>query len=167
MPSPQPSRWLLALMLCTACQGPEPAGLSSLAQVKLVLPPAPAPADGLVSTRTGASTPTGSSGAPQSPSQGVPIASRGGSGGGSGGSGGGLQTPPTAYLRGPNGETIPVSDSEAIALPLGLNGQWSLFLPGDVPSTIEVPSGNVTLHPSSILGSPLPSAFATISGTLA
>ena len=74
---------------------------------------------------------------------------------------------PADYLRGPQGQVLPVAPSDAIALPPGLSGDWSLFVSGMVPSSIELPgSGQVIAHPLSVAGSPIPQQQSVIQGVV-
>ena len=72
--------------------------------------------------------------------------------------------PNAPRLRLSDGREIALSGGDAVALPAGVSGLVSLFAPGRVPSTLEVPAGLAALHPSAIAPAPEPTGLAVLEG---
>lgn len=72
--------------------------------------------------------------------------------------------PSAPRLRLADGRELVLTGDDAVALPAGLTGLVSLFVPGRVPSTIEVPTGLTALHPQVIAQAPAPAGLAEIEG---
>lgn len=127
-----------------------------------------------------AAVPVLDAGAPPSPPAGgsyasaatpapAPTPASGSGGGGAPASPGDPARPSGSFLVLSDGRIVPVPEGGTVDLPAGTTGEVSLFMPGRVPSTLELaaPGPLPALHPlaDSIPGEPL--TTADISGALA
>jgi hypothetical protein len=72
--------------------------------------------------------------------------------------------PDAPRLRLADGRELVLTGGDSVALPAGVTGLVSLFVPGRVPATIEVPTGLTALHPQAIAHAPAPAGLAEIAG---
>jgi hypothetical protein len=72
--------------------------------------------------------------------------------------------PDAPRLRLADGRELVLTGGDSVALPAGVTGLVSLFVPGRVPATIEVPAGLTALHPQAIAHAPAPTGLAEIAG---
>lgn len=145
--------WLiLSLCLASGCRGPAAPMLVTVADVPV--------------ERAGAIAPTAHAPASsQAPASGTapgvtPAAAPSTLPPGAGGGGVSAPSAPSeVYLNpSPGADTVPV--------PAGAVGQASLFMPGMVPSSIQLPGGALTLHPLADGASATPTGTATVTGTV-
>jgi hypothetical protein len=159
----------LAALALTACApmgaGPMAAGPASGVAFHLdMIGPDPAPVLAPAAHAT-----THGTDSPEAAVMGASIAPAAPSAPASGGSGGGSVSAPVAdadapRLRLADGRELVLTGGDAVALPAGITGLVSLFVPGRVPSTIEVSAGVTALHPQAIAHAPAPTGLAELEG---
>jgi hypothetical protein len=176
--------WGVLAMLAGCAPGPATAALPlETFALGAEAPPPPSPAStpvaaaaiGVLAKRiTPGARPTPAASAPAPTPVATAVApASGGGGSGGGGAAAPLATPvPSSDPNAPrlvlaDGRTLTLAGSDEVALPAGLAGLVSLFEPGRVPSSLELPADGVgALHPQALANPAEPTGQATIEGSV-